>query len=337
MTQQTSEPVQLTLTPDHSDWLSNLCGDMNEHIKLIEKHLNVTIFHQGNHFQIHGTSQAINAAKTFLINLYKGIAQAPDHRLSAEQIHTDLQQTQQVGTEQRQKAYYQTNYHLQLKKYRLKPKNLNQEQYLRRLADFDINFGIGPAGTGKTYLAIAAAVNAFQQGRVKKLVLVRPAVEAGESLGFLPGDMAQKVDPYLRPMYDALHELMGAEQVQKLVESQLIEIAPLAYMRGRTINDAFVVLDEAQNTTIEQMKMFLTRIGFNTSAVATGDISQIDLPPRVTSGLRHAINILADIDGIAITYFEGQDIVRHPLVQKIVNAYESTDQTSHQKSNRSHQ
>jgi len=198
-----------------------------------------------------------------------------------------------------------------------------QKSYLRDIATYDLSFGIGPAGTGKTYLAVASAVDALERDRVRRILLVRPAVEAGEKLGFLPGDMAQKIDPYLRPLYDALYEMLGFERVARLIERSVIEVAPLAFMRGRTLNESFVILDEAQNTTIEQMKMFLTRIGFGTVAVVTGDVTQIDLPKGVRSGLRHATEVLADMDNIGMTQFRSEDVVRHPLVQAIVRAYDA--------------
>jgi phosphate starvation-inducible PhoH-like protein len=201
----------------------------------------------------------------------------------------------------------------------------NQSKYLHQIITHDINFGIGPAGTGKTFLAVAMAVDALNESRVQRLILVRPAVEAGEKLGFLPGDLSQKVDPYLRPLYDALYEMLGVEKVLKLLEKNVIEIAPLAYMRGRTLNDAYVILDEAQNTTIEQMKMFLTRLGFGSTAVVTGDLTQIDLPKSTKSGLRDALEVLRDVDGVSFTFFESRDVVRHPLVAKIVNAYDRRD------------
>lgn len=212
--------------------------------------------------------------------------------------------------------------HLKTSKMHIKPKGPNQSRYIRRIFDHAINFGIGPAGTGKTYLAVACAVTALEQEKVSRIILVRPAVEAGENLGFLPGDLMAKVDPYLRPMYDALYELMGAEKTIRLAERNIIEVAPLAFMRGRTLNDAFIVLDESQNTTPEQMKMFLTRIGFNSTAVVTGDVTQTDLPKNKTSGLRHVIDVLSDVPGISFTMFDNRDVVRHPLVQKVVQAYE---------------
>ena len=212
-----------------------------------------------------------------------------------------------------------------MKRGTLRGRGANQQKYLHAIATHDINFGIGPAGTGKTFLAVAMAVDALNESRVQRLILVRPAVEAGEKLGFLPGDLTQKVDPYLRPLYDALYEMLGVEKVVKLLEKNVIEIAPLAYMRGRTLNDAFVILDEAQNTTIEQMKMFLTRLGFGSTAVVTGDMTQIDLPKHVKSGLKDAIEVLRGVDGVSFTFFESRDVVRHPLVARIVNAYESRD------------
>ncbi|HHB92997.1 MAG TPA: PhoH family protein, partial [Thioploca sp.] len=207
----------------------------------------------------------------------------------------------------------------------VKPKGINQNKYIDNIVRNDINFGIGPAGTGKTYLAVACAVDALERELIRRLILVRPAVEAGEKLGFLPGDLAQKVDPYLRPLYDALYEMLGFERVAKLIERQVIEIAPLAYMRGRTLNDSFIILDEAQNTTIEQMKMFLTRIGFGSTAIVTGDITQIDLPKNNQSGLKHVIDILKNIEGISFTFFDAKDVVRHPIVARIINAYEQAE------------
>jgi phosphate starvation-inducible PhoH-like protein len=213
----------------------------------------------------------------------------------------------------------------------IKPRGLNQQRYMRSIQDHDINFGVGPAGTGKTYLAVACAVAALEREEVRRLILARPAVEAGEKLGFLPGDMAQKVDPYLRPLYDALYEMLGFERVAKLIERNVIEVAPLAFMRGRTLNDSFIILDEAQNTTVEQIKMFLTRVGFGSKAVVTGDITQIDLPRNKESGLRHVLEVLKDVDGISFTFFSSHDVVRHPLVQRIVAAYEAFEQSEARK------
>jgi len=216
---------------------------------------------------------------------------------------------------------------IKVKRGTVRGRGANQAKYLHQIASHDINFGVGPAGTGKTFLAVASAVEALNESRVQRLILVRPAVEAGEKLGFLPGDLSQKVDPYLRPLYDALYEMLGVEKVIKLLEKNVIEIAPLAYMRGRTLNDAYVILDEAQNTTIEQMKMFLTRLGFGSTAVVTGDLTQIDLPKHVKSGLRDAIEVLHEVEGVSFTFFEARDVVRHPLVARIVTAYEKRDFT----------
>lgn len=227
------------------------------------------------------------------------------------------------NNEDQEAEHLQNPVNIRTSKMLVKPHGANQSRYLKRILSHDINFGIGPAGTGKTYLAVACAVEALEKESVKRLILVRPAVEAGESLGFLPGDLTQKVDPYLRPMYDALYELMGIEKVHRLIERNVIEIAPLAFMRGRTLNDAFIILDEGQNTSVEQMKMFLTRIGFNSTAVVTGDITQCDLPKAKMSGLRNVINVLSGVDGISFTMFDNKDVVRHPLVQKVVQAYEN--------------
>jgi len=210
----------------------------------------------------------------------------------------------------------------------IRGRGLNQQEYLRKIVTHDINFGVGPAGTGKTYLAVACAIEALQSEKVRKIILVRPAVEAGEKLGFLPGDMAQKVDPYLRPLYDALYDMLGFERVEKMIDKGIIEVAPLAFMRGRTLNDSFIILDEAQNTTVEQIKMFLTRVGFGSTAVVTGDVTQIDLPSEKMSGLRHVLEVLKNVEGISFTFFEARDVVRHPLVQRIVCAYEAYEKAN---------
>jgi phosphate starvation-inducible PhoH-like protein len=214
----------------------------------------------------------------------------------------------------------------------IRGRGANQQEYLRKIMTHDINFGVGPAGTGKTYLAVACAIEALQSEKVRKIILVRPAVEAGEKLGFLPGDMAQKVDPYLRPLYDALYDMLGFERVEKMIDKGIIEVAPLAFMRGRTLNDAFIILDEAQNTTVEQIKMFLTRVGFGSTAVVTGDVTQIDLPSEKMSGLRHVLEVLKHVEGISFTFFDARDVVRHPLVQRIVCAYEAYEKTTNEKS-----
>ncbi|MFZ9036181.1 MAG: PhoH family protein [Francisellaceae bacterium] len=316
--------TQFTLEPDHAQLLAKLCGHLNENLRLIEKYLAVEIIQRGNCFQLVGPKTSVSQAENFLKSQYQKLLDQPQQELSNQEINIALHT---LSNQNKTDGKFEPEFHLMIKERAVRPRTINQERYLKRIQDNDINFGIGPAGTGKTYLAMACAVAAYDKGLVKRLVLVRPAVEAGEKLGFLPGDLAQKVDPYLRPMYDALYDLMGVEKVTKLIEKQVIEIAPLAYMRGRTINDAFIILDESQNTTKEQMKMFLTRIGFNSTAIVTGDITQVDLPKGVTPGLRHAIEVLADIKGISMTFFETIDVVRHPIVQSVVSAYDKYERT----------
>jgi len=312
--------LQFTLEPENLQVLSKLCGDLNENLRLIEKHLAVEIGHRGNQFNIVGPKTAIVEAQKFTEDIYQKIHKNPTIEINDKEFNVALHA---IVSNQKNKEKFIAEFQLQIGERIITPRTINQERYLKRIQDNDINFGIGPAGTGKTYLAIACAVQAFEKGLVKRLVLVRPAVEAGEKLGFLPGDLAQKVDPYLRSMYDALYDLMGVGKVAKCIEKQAIEIAPLAYMRGRTINNSFIILDESQNTTKEQMKMFLTRIGFNSTVIVTGDITQVDLAKGVTPGLRHAIEVLANIKGISMTFFDTLDVVRHPIVQRIVAAYEN--------------
>ena len=312
--------LQFTLEPENHQVLSKLCGDLNENLRLIEKHLAVEIGCRGNQFTIVGPKTAIVEAQKFIEDIYQKILKNPTIEINDKEFNVALHA---IISNQKNKEKFIAEFQLQIGERIITPRTINQERYLKRIQDNDINFGIGPAGTGKTYLAIACAVQAFEKGLVKRLVLVRPAVEAGEKLGFLPGDLAQKVDPYLRPMYDALYDLMGVGKVAKCIEKQAIEIAPLAYMRGRTINNSFIILDESQNTTKEQMKMFLTRIGFNSTVIVTGDITQVDLAKGVTPGLRHAIEVLANIKGISMTFFDTLDVVRHPIVQRIVAAYEN--------------
>lgn len=320
----TSSSTQvLTLEPNDVRALASLCGQFDEHLRQIEQRLSIKIRNRGNHFEIIGDREAGFAAVTVLKSLY-GEALA-GVSLTAETIHLNLQQ---AGIEALQENADQSVEPITLihtKKATIKPRGKNQQGYVRAITQSDINFGIGPAGTGKTYLAVACAVQALMNEEVQRILLVRPAVEAGEKLGFLPGDLAQKIDPYLRPLYDALYEMLGVETVTKMIERNIIEIAPLAYMRGRTLNDSYIILDESQNTTKEQMKMFLTRIGFGSTAVITGDATQIDLPRGNQSGLTHVINVLKDVDGISFTYFQSRDVVRHPLVQKIVDAYEYSE------------
>ncbi len=307
------------LEPVDNERLANMCGQFDEHLRQIERSLGVEINNRGNNFSVIGDSDAVVAAAEVLKGLYH---EAENEVLTPADVHLFLQSS---GVEARveKRAEQQEEVIIKSRRGVIRGRGPNQQRYLANISKHDINFGIGPAGTGKTYLAVASAVEALENERVRRLLLVRPAVEAGERLGFLPGDLAQKIDPYLRPLYDALYEMMGFERVAKLIERNVIEIAPLAYMRGRTLNESFVILDEAQNTTIEQMKMFMTRIGFGSKAVITGDVTQIDLPSNKESGLRHVIEVLKDIDGISFTFFQARDVVRHPLVQRIVTAYEA--------------
>jgi phosphate starvation-inducible PhoH-like protein len=311
--------INFTLEPNDSQRIITLCGSLNENIHLIERYLAVEIIQRGNNFRILGPKTAVENASKFLQDLY--LSTKDDNHLSNQDLNLSLQALSSTLNEN--KSSFEHMFIVKTKSKEIKPRTINQERYIKRIQENDINFGIGPAGTGKTYLAVACAVAALESNSVKRIILVRPAVEAGEHLGFLPGDLAQKIDPYLRPIYDALYDLMGIVTVEKLIENKTIEIAPLAYMRGRTLNNAFIILDESQNTTKEQMKMFLTRIGFNSSAVITGDITQVDLPKHIIPGLRHAVEVLSHVDGIRMTFFETVDVVRHPLVQQIVFAYEN--------------
>jgi len=315
---RTRERQQLALVPLDNRALANLCGPLDANLRQIEAALDVTIAHRGGTFTLGGkpaqTARAAQALERFYAHAEKPLS-VDDIQLGL--IEISAQPDSGVAEEVPDDTPM-----LRTRRADLHGRTPNQTVYLRDIQEHDITFGIGPAGTGKTYLAVACAVDALERATVKRLVLVRPAVEAGERLGFLPGDLAQKVDPYLRPLYDALYDLMGFDKTGKLFERGTIEIAPLAYMRGRTLNHSFIILDEAQNTTPEQMKMFLTRIGFGTKAVITGDVTQIDLARGQKSGLIEADRILAGVRGIAFTRFTSADVVRHPLVQKIVNAYE---------------
>ena len=315
------------LEPADNNRLANLCGQFDEHLRQIEKRLGVEIASRGNHFRVTGRPGAAEAAGNVLLSLFE---MTDTERVDQERVHILLQESAMTETEPSVMDELAVNdaiedVAIQTRRKLIRPRGVNQHGYLKNIRDHDLAFGIGPAGTGKTYLAVATAVDALENEHVRRIVLVRPAVEAGERLGFLPGDMSQKVDPYLRPMYDALYDMIGAERVTRLIERNVIEVAPLAFMRGRSLNESFVILDEAQNTSIEQMKMFLTRIGFGSRAVVTGDITQIDLPTGQKSGLRNAMQILEGVDGIAFTLFEKKDVVRHPLVQRIVAAYEAAD------------
>ncbi len=321
--------ADVQLTPPDNRRLANLCGQFDEHIHQLEQRFGVEINHRGHQFRVIGCAQTVREVEYLLQSLYE--ATAKEH-LTRERIHLfsqpssvaqaleDAENPQAAQQRDRDEVTIRTRHGV------VKGRGPNQCHYLRNIMTHDINFGIGPAGTGKTYLAVACAVEALEREEVQRVILVRPAVEAGEKLGFLPGDLAQKVDPYLRPLYDALFEMLGFERVAKLLERNVIEIAPLAYMRGRTLNESFIILDEAQNSTTEQMKMFLTRIGFGSTAVITGDVTQVDLPRERLSGLRHVIDVLHNIEGISFTFLTAQDVVRHPLVGRIIQAYEKAEQ-----------
>ncbi|WP_329742499.1 PhoH family protein [Dyella sp. A6] len=310
------------LEPEDNARLANLCGPFDEHLRQVELRLGVEIDHRGNIFQVIGEPGIARATEKVLRALY---ASSENETLNGAKINLQLAESG-VDALAEDAGDATQDVVIKVKRGVIKGRGPNQARYLHAISRHDINFGVGPAGTGKTYLAVASAVEALEANRVQRVLLVRPAVEAGEKLGFLPGDLSQKVDPYLRPLYDALYEMLGFEKVAKLIERNVIEIAPLAYMRGRTLNDSYVILDEAQNTTVEQMKMFLTRIGFGSVAVITGDVSQVDLPRNIRSGLRHAVEVLRGVNGISFTFFTSRDVVRHPLVAKIVRAYEAFEQ-----------
>lgn len=324
--------LEISFTPADNQRLANLCGSLDENLKQVENAFDVEISRRGEHFSLSGRSDKTKLAAKVLRDFYD----QSKHHLSLEQIQLGLVEALNL-----RKPSHASNSDapilpispaisstLMTRRSNLHGRTPRQVQYLQQIQDHDITFAIGPAGTGKTYLAVASAVDALERGLVSRLILVRPAVEAGERLGFLPGDMTQKVDPYLRPLYDALYDLMGFDKTGKQFERSTIEIAPLAFMRGRTLNQSFIILDEAQNTTPEQMKMFLTRIGMGSKAVITGDITQIDLPKHQKSGLVDVQDVLNNIRGIAFTRFKSDDVVRHPLVQRIINAYEQHDQNN---------
>jgi phosphate starvation-inducible protein PhoH and related proteins len=312
----------IVLNPINNQRLANLCGQFNEHLKQIEQRFGVEINQRGHHFKVTGVSERVFEVIELLKGLYETTSQETINR---ELIHLFSQPShlsQLVTIDKNQET---DEIGVKTKRGFIKGRGFNQTRYIQNILSHDINFGIGPAGTGKTYLAVACAVEALEKESVRRVVLVRPAVEAGEKLGFLPGDLAQKVDPYLRPLYDALFEMLGFDRVTKLLERNIIEVAPLAYMRGRTLNESFIILDEAQNTTIDQMKMFLTRIGFGSTAVITGDVTQVDLPRERKSGLKHVIDVLHEVEGISFSFLTSKDVVRHPLVARIIDAYERAE------------
>jgi len=322
--------TEIFLEPADKDRLASLIGPYDDNLKHIERRMGVEITYQSNQFKIVGKAINAVAAADVLRTLY--VETQPDpkvqnkvkaNELIPDHVHLAIQGSKLLDQSDEQ---FSNDIVVRTRKGNIKPRNPNQQDYVANILNNDIAFGIGPAGTGKTYLAVACAVDALERQEVKRIMLTRPAVEAGEKLGFLPGDLSQKIDPYLRPLYDALFEMLGFEKVERLIERNVIEVAPLAYMRGRTLNDAFIILDESQNTTVEQMKMFLTRIGFNSKAVITGDITQVDLPRGARSGLRHSIEVLVDIDDISFNFFQANDVVRHPVVAKVVMAYERHDE-----------
>ncbi|MEJ2256632.1 MAG: PhoH family protein [Woeseiaceae bacterium] len=316
----------VVLEPADNNRLANLCGQFDEHLRQIERRLNVEIASRGNRFRITGRPGAAEIGGDILAKLFEMTDQ---ERLDPERVHMLLQESfmDDAGADDAAADGAAEEVSIQTRRKLIRARGANQAAYVRSIREHDLAFGIGPAGTGKTYLAVACAVDALESEQIRRIILVRPAVEAGERLGFLPGDLSQKVDPYLRPMYDALYDMVGAERVTRLIERNVIEIAPLAFMRGRSLNESFVILDEAQNTSVEQMKMFLTRIGFGSRAVVTGDVTQIDLPNGQRSGLRNAIDVLEHVEGVSFTYFSRKDVVRHHLVQRIVKAYEDHDRS----------
>lgn len=317
----------LTLEPsDDNQRLANLCGQLDENLRLVERRLHVDLRHRGHTFKIHGHKDNVQRAINVLQELYQRTQH--NHVTELHDVHLALRHAKQQDddpTPEQTPGNHNSDKNevvLNTKIGTIKGRTPNQKTYLHNIINHDVIFGIGPAGTGKTFLAVACTIQALERQSIDRIILVRPVVEAGESLGFLPGDLQEKVNPYLRPIYDALYSMLGFEQVERLLEKNIIEIAPLAYMRGRTLDNAFIILDEGQNTTIAQMKMFLTRLGFGSKAVVTGDITQVDLLNNQTSGLRHVMEILSDIDAISFNFFSSEDVVRHPIVQKILQAYE---------------
>ena len=312
----------ILLEPADAKRLAIFAGELNGNIKLIEKSFQVKIFHNGNKLNVKGDNDNAQRASCALLDLYKQTQE--NNEISNESIHLCIQEHMNQPPKKTTKLKeVKSSYQIHTPKKVITARGLNQEQYLKNIESNELNFGIGPAGTGKTYLAVAAGVHALLNDKVQKIILIRPAVEAGEKLGFLPGDLAQKVDPYLKPLYDALYEMLGSERVQKLIEKEIIEVAPLAYLRGRTLNNAFIIMDESQNTTIDQMKMFLTRMGYESYAVVNGDLTQIDLPRNIPSGLSNVLEVLSETPNIGIIRFGSIDVVRHPLVRKIIDAYEA--------------
>lgn len=320
-----ASPLTFELHPAEAERLALLCGQQNANLEQIASYLDVRITQRNNAFSIVGGANRSARAESVIRRLFE-MTEDTSQPIQRGQVHLELSRVESGDATDGDSEMEEEEVVIRLRKQVIRGQNPRQRDYLRRIDSHDINFGVGPAGTGKTYLAVACAVAALADNEIERILLVRPAVEAGEKLGFLPGDIGQKIDPYLRPLFDALYEMLGFERVGKLITRGTIELAPLAYMRGRTLNESFVILDEAQNTTVEQMKMFLTRIGFGSKAIITGDITQVDLPRGQYSGLKHAARVLQDIDGISFTRFLPRDVVRHPLVQRIVQAYERSDE-----------
>ena len=308
----------ISLKPSNAERIALFVGELNGNLKLIEKSFSVKIFHKGDEVKITGNEKDIKHASDAILDLYN--LTKKNIEISKEAVHLTIQSHLNLSLSKKPEVI-DTDIQIRTPKKIVRPRGGNQQSYIKNINKYEINFGIGDAGTGKTYIAVAAAVEALLSDKVQRIVLIRPAVEAGEKLGFLPGDLSQKVDPYLRPLYDGLYEMLGIEKTTKLIEKEVIEVAPLAYLRGRTLNNSFIIMDESQNTTVEQMKMVLTRIGFGSQAVINGDLTQVDLPKHITSGLDHVINVLKETDGIGITRFSSNDVVRHPLVRKIIDAY----------------
>ena len=309
--------LEFEINPIDNSILANLLGTFDSNIRSIENELNIQIKNRGNLFLLEGQKRKLPLGEKILIELH---AIASKESIDKEKVHLVIKKI--MNHQEKPSSSTEQPTFIKTPRREIQTRNMNQYEYIQSIRNHDVTFGIGPAGTGKTYLAVAAAIESLQRQDVKRIILVRPAVEAGENLGFLPGDLSQKVDPYLRPMYDALYEMMGFEQVSNLIERRTIELAPLAFMRGRSLNESFIILDEAQNTTVEQMKMFLTRMGFGSKSVVNGDITQIDLPTEKKSGLEHALSVVLDIDKIASVHFSHKDVVRHRIVQEIVEAYE---------------
>ena len=314
--------ASLELNPNDADVLIRFVGKLNENIKIVEKTFKVKIFQNGNRISISGDEENTKRASNAIKDLYASTSNGSE--LSKEQIQMVINKNIDLNPDAISEDL--EDQIIKTPKKIIKPRGNNQNHYISNMVKYEVNFGVGPAGTGKTYLAVAKAVEMLVNEDVKKIILIRPAVEAGEKLGFLPGDLSQKVDPYLRPLYDALYEMLGFEQVVRLLEKEILEVAPLAYLRGRTLNNAFIIMDESQNTSVDQMKMFLTRMGFGSYAVINGDMTQIDLPKNIESGLSHVLKVLDGLDDIGFTTFNSKDVVRHPLVRKIVDAYHKFDQ-----------